>query len=207
MNRTLALSAVLSLTAAASHASITGVGGMTTWLGTSPPNAQMFNLGGPFAYAWDEQQGRSVTSLPVNIVTNGTFTGFSPYTAVYSGPCDSHMIHADTFGNPAPVTGSVSFNGNIVAVIFDETKLSNTDLTLGSPGTIYDTGNFFRSFNSDILGNSALTIIGNTIHFNFLPLAGAHHMFEVRVLTQVPTPGSLALLGLGGVCAVRRRTR
>ncbi len=208
MNRLSALSLLLAASVtAASNASITGVSGTTTWLGVNPPNAQAFNLTGPNAYAWDEQQGVNSSALLVNIVANGTYTGPSPFTAVTSGSFDSHMIHFDPAGIPSLALGSVTFSGNILAVIFDEKYLTASDGLLGSITTIYDTGNFFRSYNSNILNASTLTVTGNTLGFAFVPLAGANRMFEVRVLTQVPVPGTISIAGFACLAVMRRARR
>ncbi|MEK6702177.1 MAG: hypothetical protein AABZ53_07935 [Planctomycetota bacterium] len=209
MNRISALSLVLAASiSAASGAAISGVSGSTTWLGVNPPNAQMFNLSGPNVFVWNEQVG--VTSgANVNIASNGTFTGFAPYTAgTFSGGFASHMVHFDPGFIPPFATGSVSFTQNIVAVIFDESKLSATDASMGALTTTYDTGSIFRSFNADILGFTSFTVIGNTLHYQFMQSPGQiNRMFEARVITVVPTPGSLALIGLGGLVSLRRRAR
>lgn len=208
MNRISSLSFVLAASiAAASGAAITGVTGSTTWLGVNPPSAQQFNLMGPNVYVWDEQVGFTAGAA-VNIASNGTFTGFAPYTAgTISGGFASHMVHFDPGAAPPFAIGSVSFAQNIVAVIFDEAKLSATDASMGSFSTTYDTGSPFRSFNADTLGFTSFNVTGNTFSFQFMQSPGINRMYEARVITAVPTPGSLALIGLGGMVSLRRRSR
>lgn len=209
MNRLSALSLALAASiTAASGAAITGVTGSTTWLGVNPPNAQQFNLMGPNVYVWDEQIG-STLSTAVNIASNGTFTGFAPYTAgTISGGFASHMVHFDPGAAPPFAIGSVSFAQNIVAVIFDEAKLSATDASMGALTTTYDTGSIFRSYNADILGFTSFNVAGNTFSFQFMQSPGQiNRMFEARVITVVPTPGSLAFIGLGSLVSFRRRGR
>jgi hypothetical protein len=193
----------------AANAAITGVTGSTTWLGVNPPNAQQFNLTGPNVYAWDEQVAPAF-NVGLNLFGNGTYTGFSPYFAGFltAGAVESHMLHFDPGAAPPFAAGSVSFSGTIIGAIFDETLLSATDASHGALGTVYDTGNPFRSFGGNVLGNTSLTIAGNTMSFQFMPTPGQmNRMCEVRVFTLVPTPGSISLAGLAGIVGLRRARR
>lgn len=211
MNRFATASLVLaaSFTASAANAAITGVTGTTTWLGVNPPSAQQFNLMGPNVYTWNEQTA-PVSNVGINLFGNGTYTGFSPYFAGWlsAGAVESHMLHFDP-GAAAPfAAGSVSFSGTILGVIFDETLLSATDASLGSLTTVYDTGSVFRSFGGNVLGNSSLAIAGNTLNYQIMPSPGQiNRMFEVRVLTLVPSPGAISLAGLAGIVGLRRVRR
>lgn len=207
MNRLCTIVLTSALVASA-HASITGVSGQTTWLGSSPLSAQAFSLTGPTVYAWDEQFG-VVGPTAINTAGNGTFTGFSPYSVGFlSGGFASHMLHFDPAGNPPFASGSVTFSQPIVALIFDEAMLSASDSVMGSPGTTYDTGSIFRSFNGSVLGGTSLTVAGNALSFQFTLTPGQiNRMYEVRVITVVPTPATASLIGLGGLLATRRRRR
>ncbi|MEK6702178.1 MAG: hypothetical protein AABZ53_07940, partial [Planctomycetota bacterium] len=49
--------ALASAVVSASHASITGVAGSTTWLASPPVSALPVDLTGVKAYAWNEKQG------------------------------------------------------------------------------------------------------------------------------------------------------
>ncbi len=211
MNRFTTASLVLaaSFTASAANAAITGVTGSTTWLGVNPPNAQQFNLTGPNVYVWNEQIAPAF-SVGLNLFGNGTYTGFSPYFAGFLSAVavESHMVHFDPGAAPPFATGSVSFSGTILGAIFDESLLSATDASHGALGTVYDTGNPFRSFNGNVLGNTSLTIAGNTMNFQFVPTPGQiNRMYEVRVFTLIPTPGAFSLAGLAGLLSFRRARR
>jgi hypothetical protein len=192
--------------AGAASAAITGVSGATTWLGVNPPNATQGALIGPQAYAWDEQTGVSSTALPVNLTSPGSYTG-GPYTGLTAGVFASHMIHFEP-QQFTVITGTVTFNAAIKAVIFDEQLLTISDGALGSFGTVYATGNPLRSFNSNNLGPSGITYAGNSLTFTFAAIPGVvNRMWEVRVLTDVvPGPGALAMAGLGGFVSRRRRS-
>jgi hypothetical protein len=191
----------------AANAAITGVFGAATLLGTPPLSALPGALVGPPAYCWNEQTSRNFSALNVNLTVNpGFYTGPGANFGVVTGLYDSHMIHFDASSGVANVSGTVTFSNNIAAVIYDNILLDATDLSLGSPGTVYDTGNPFRSYSGGVLNQSIVQLVGNTLHFDLWALAPTNFMSELRVLTYaVPTPGSLALLGLGGLMCARRR--
>lgn len=198
--------AIVAGIAGSASAAIVGTGGMCTFLGSPPVSALPGALIGPPAYCWDEQTNVNSTANVVNITSNGFYTGNTPNLGAVAGLFDSHIVHFDALSGVANVTGSVTFNQAIVAVIYDESLLSATDSTFGAGGTTYDTGNFFRSSSGNILGNSQLLVSGNTLWFDLWAFAPANYMSEIRVLTHaVPTPGSLALMGLGGLAVSRRR--
>lgn len=191
---------------ASSHAAITGVAGMATWLGTPPVNAQQFNLTGLTAYCWDEQTGVSTAAAMINLQANGTYSGPTPYTGVLAGTFDSHFIHFDPM-SAGVVTGSVTFSGTIVGVLYDESFLTLTDGLFGAGGTTYDTGNPLRSMQASVLGSNVLTINNNVLTFTLMTgVPGqVNRMDELRVLTVVPAPGAACLLSLAGLAAARRR--
>jgi hypothetical protein len=121
---------------------------------------------------------------------------------VVAGPVSSHFIHLD-FPTPASVIGTVTFNAPIIGVAFSDTFLDLSDAPCGALGTVYPTGFVGRGFNSVGL----ISINANVLRFEFRPTAtGALDPEQVRVFTRgVPEPGALALLGLGGLTALRRR--
>ncbi len=195
--------AALALTAPFTSASITGVTGATTWLG-SPPAAcgfgQLFNV---TAYAWDEQQNIPLTAAVD--MTNNPGSSTSPVFGVITGNFDSHFIHFDGSAGVNAI-GTVSFSGPIIGVIFKNGLLDLTDPTCGAFGTVYPTGYALRGMNA--LSSSFLSISGNTLSFNLSPSAAAGEIAQIRVLTHpTPTPGSLAVAAVAGLACCRRRRR
>jgi len=203
MNTRTALVVLLATTAAAS-AAITGTGGACTQIG-APASALPGALIGPPAYAWNEQLNVNTASTAVNIAANGFFSG-GPFSTFAGGLFDSHMIHFDASSGVAMVSGSVTFNSNIIAVIYDEALLSASDATFGAGGTTYF-NNPNRSYSANTMSPGTwLNIVGNTISFDLWAMQPGNYIAEVRVLTHaVPTPSSLALMGLGGLAVARRR--
>ena len=200
--------APLALAAAAS-AAITSVSGQAVLI-APPVNATYGSLPGPPVLCWNEQSGVSSTALLVNTVGNGTFTGGSYGPTVAGGVFDSHMLHFDASTGVAVAQGSVTFNGNIVGVIYENNLLDISDGPLGFGGTTYATGDPFRSMTS-ILGTTSYSVSGNTLNFtlwaNSSP-AWPNKMVQLRVLTDaVPAPGVAALLGLAGLAGRKGRRR
>jgi hypothetical protein len=201
--RTTALLAALSAPALAAHGAITGVTGSTFWLGSPPlacgPGQLQWSNG--FVSAWDEQQNRPQT-LSVDM-TNNPGTSGSATPGVLSGVYDSHFIHFEGIPGIVNATGSVTFSSTIVGVIFTPTNLDNSDVPCGSLGTVYPTTYPFRGLNST--PQSAFSINGNTLTFSLWAIQPTSQIDQIRVLTIAPTPGALALVGLGGLLAARRR--
>jgi hypothetical protein len=200
--------APLALAAAAS-AAITSVSGQAVLI-APPVNATYGSLPGPPVMCWNEQSGVSSTAVLVNTVGNGTFTGGSYGPTVAGGVFDSHMLHFDASTGVAVAQGSVTFNGNIVGVIYENNLLDISDGPLGFGGTTYATGDPFRSMTS-ILGTTSYSVSGNTLNFtlwaNSSP-AWPNKMVQLRVLTDaVPAPGVAALLGLAGLAGRKGRRR
>lgn len=166
-----------------------------------PPVANFPALTFPDAVAWDEQQGVPVSAgVLANLTVNPGNSG-SPTPGMVVGVFDSHFIHWGHFTGVA-ASGTVTFSGPIEAVIYGDTLLNLSDPTFGALGTVYPTGQPLRGLNN----NSFIAISGNTLTFNFNPVAGATEVEQVRVLTRpVPAPGAAALAGLGGLLIARRR--
>jgi len=190
----------MTMGAGAASAAITSVSGSTTWLGTPPVNCSPSFLMGGTVYTWDEQQNVSTSGVNVDMVNNpGTSAG--AIAGTLAGNYDSHFIHLEDYSGAGPFTGSVTFSGTIVGVIFVNTTLDNTDVQFGSGGTIYPTGYPFRGLSSQ----SSFSIVGNQINFSLMAISPVAEVVQIRVLTLVPAPGSMALLGLGGLVACRRK--
>ncbi len=195
------LTAVLALAAPHAAASITGVTGATTQLGSAPLSCNPGALTGFTAYAWDEQ-----TNVPLSVfgmdMTNNPGASTSPVPGPVSGVYDSHFIHFEPIPGVIGAVGTVTFSSPIVAADFRALSLDSTDALLGSPGTLYPTTYPFRG----VFGQSLFSISGNTLTFNLVVNAPTADLAQIRVITHaVPTPGAAALLGAAGLLTMRRR--
>lgn len=200
MNRTLAILALAAF-AAPALASITSVSGSTTFLNTPPAAGTLGSLTGFNAYAWDEKQNTPFTNLFVDESQNpGSNSGAIP--AILNGPYDSHFLHFEPLPGAIGASGTVTFSGPIVGVMFINTSLDNSDVMCGSNTTVYPTSYPFRGLNSA----STISYTGNVLTFNLWVAVPTNDLAQVRVITHpVPTPGAAALLGLGGLAVIRRR--
>jgi MYXO-CTERM domain-containing protein len=200
---------VTAIAASSAQGAITSVSGQVTQI-APPTNATYGALPGPPAFAWNEASGVASTALLVNTLGNGTFTGGSYGPTFYAGTVDSHMLHFDASTGVAVVQGAITFSGNIVAVIYENNLLDLSDGPLGAVGTVYATGDPFRS-HSSMLGTSVYTVSGNTLAFTLWANSSAawpNKMAQLRILTDaVPGPGAAALLGLAGLAGRRTRRR
>ncbi len=203
MNHAAALLTVAALTAAA-QAAIVSTGGSCIQVG--PPPTCVFGTFTPgIVWAWDEQQNRGVSGLPCDLTVNPGNSG-SPTPGAISGLIDSHFIHFNDFVNS--ISGSVTFNNPIVGVAYNNNFLDVSDAAVGAFGTVYPTGDIWRGINSITPGGSFVSIAGNTINFNLQVVVGAPDFDQIRVYTHpVPTPGSMAMIGAGGLLASARRRR
>ncbi len=193
--------AAVAAGATAASAAIFTTSGATNWLGSPPPSAATGFLMGPLAYAWDEQQNVFTTGVYCDMLNNPGSSG-SPVPGTIIGAFDSHMIHFQQPTGAFGVNGSVTFTGQIIGVIFVGLSLDNTDATFGSFGTVYPTFDPNRGLNAF----SNFSINANVLTFSFGMLPPTKDIVEVRVLTHpVPAPGAAALIGLGGLAALRRR--
>lgn len=185
-------------------AAIVGTGGAAIQVG-APATCVFGTFTSGSVWAWDEQQNRGVSGLPCDLTINPSNSG-GPTPGAISGIIDSHFIHFNDFTNA--VTGSVTFNNPIVGVAYNNNFIDVADPVVGSFGTVYPTGNIWRGINSITPGGSFVAIAGNTITFNLQVVAGAPDFDQIRVYTHpVPTPGSMALLGAGGMLVGARRRR
>jgi len=198
MKISLAVVAVLTLAGAAQGA-ITFTAGATTLI-ASPPVANVPALIGPNAFVWDEQQNVSITSGLACDMTMNPSTSTLPSPGLVVGAVDSHFIHFTHIPNVS-AAGDVFFSGQIIGVMFNDTLLDISDPAVGAFGTAYPTGQPNRGMQLGLI-----SINGNHLRFDFNnQQPGAIEITQVRVLTQVPAPGAMALAGLGGLLVSRRR--
>ncbi len=194
--------ATLALSAPFASAAIVGVTGATTWLGSPPPSCNPGALTGITSFAWDEQQNVTISS-GINVdMTNNPGSSTSPVPGTIAGIFDVHFLHFQS-ATGIGITGSVTYSGPIIGVIFRNTTLDLSDY-LGTGGTTYPTGYLFRG----LTGNppSFFSISGNTLTYNLNTNVSVPFVDQVRVLTHpTPAPGSAALLGLAGLVCTRRR--
>ncbi|MDX2131763.1 MAG: hypothetical protein SFY69_06910 [Planctomycetota bacterium] len=187
------------LLASVASAAVTGVAGQATLVG-APPIANFPPLSGPNAFVWDEQQNSSNSAGTLCDMTLNPSSSVLPTPGPVFGPVDSHFIHIANFTGTSTI-GTVFYSNPIIGVIYNDQWLDISDIPLGAPGTAYPTGQPLRGMQAGVVQINA-----NVLRFDIPATPGAAEITQIRVLTRpVPTPGALALAGLGGIVAVRRR--
>lgn len=111
---------------------------------------------------------------------------------------NSHMIVFDPAQSRSR-TADITFSEPILGIIFRDLPLFNTHALLGRPGVSYPANNV-TAYGLEST-ESVMLINPTTIRFS---AAASSPGDRFRVLT-VPTPGAVALAGLGVVVAGRRR--
>lgn len=201
---------VLALVGSAS-ASIIGTSGAAELIAT-PADARLNVLtSADRVRVWNEQQNHLLASnLRVNAIAPGLYNSDSDLVEgiVSAGTrVASHYIHFDSpGGSAASASGSVTFDADILGVIcVGDTSAAHhlDDSDFLSAGTLYSNGVNARGL--ELSRNEFFTISADrrTVSFNFRISNPGDYM---RVVTSVPTPGSMALaMASAGMLARRRR--
>ncbi len=205
--KTFATLVAASLAAASAHGSIVSTSGPAQHI-TPPPSLMTGALTSRTRmFAIDEQQGVQFTGLVDRLspAVNVNFTASNAQTAFLSTWVDSHIIHFDDTGTSGPnqnVVARVTFSDPIMALIYTNTRLDQSDAQLGNAGTFYPFGVNNRGFTVAYTGLDTVRLINP---FTVEVTLGAA-IDQIRVLTVgVPSPGAMAALPLAGFAANRRR--
>ncbi len=210
--------AVLALAASSVSASIISTSGQTSLI-ARPADAQLGSLtDNSVAFVWNEAQGIAIGSaLTIDAAAPGQYTSalsFSVGSIPAGSVLSSHLVHFDTVGGAAhTVDGSITLDGIIVGVIAwnrpGAVHLDASDAAFGL-GTLFSVGVNRRGV-FDVGDGTA----GDEDFFSISPdrqtlsfhLEVSSPFDQVRVLTMVPAPSAVALLGMVGLLGLRRRVR
>lgn len=208
------------LAGSAAQADVVGSSGLFAGVETSPPGNYNLQLNhtedNTRAHAYLEQY-RILLDRPVRYhahnfgsymnngqLTNGTIPG------VMTSIVNSYLIHFDpTSGAGGRTTsGYIDFNAPIYVITHPNNDIDQTDARFGMAGVTYGQGLSDRGF--DLASNDWFDI-GNPaagvwrLSFEANASTGMDEMRIIEIVGSIPTPGSVALLGLGGIAALRRR--
>jgi PEP-CTERM motif len=210
----LAFSAQAQAAIVTANASITGAGCTGPSVSQAAPgsvgtNATNSNcIVNVFAEAQNTATTSAIQHDPVNL-TAGSGISTANGSSLASGTLvNSYLINfqpSAVLGRTA--TGSVTFTDQILAVVYSNFGTSgsqgftNTSYLQGSPGYTY--GQIFGL--ETALPGDSFSVNGNTINFSML--ASSLGGDNLRVITAVPAPASIALLGLGAVGLMTARRK
>ena len=155
-------------------------------------------------FAFLERTATLSSDIEVDIVTDGTYSGANvPNSTISAGTgYSSFFIQADPVGQPSnriSLTGTITFDQDILGIIISNDLLDDTDSILGSPTTTYIPSSGQR--NRALESSDSITINGNQLTLNLLRVTG-DGVDQLRVLVAEPTatipePTGIALFGLG----------
>lgn len=204
------ISALLAPVTGYANASIIGTSGDVSLI-PQPASVQLGALASDTEiFGFDEVQHYTLsTDVYVNGVSPGLYTGTGMPGTEYIGAgttVNSYLFHADSLSAAASFFGSVTFDSDILGIIFERNELNQSDSVLGLAGTLYPAGDVQSDFREFEGGGPCGTFvydcatIGVDSRTLTLALGTTAYLDEIRVITgtaSVPEPSSLGLLGLG----------
>jgi hypothetical protein len=146
----------------------------------------------------EKQNFLLTTPLSVDITTPGTYTtvaSLTPGTIASGRVVNSYFVNHDSVGTtPNFLAGSLTFSANVLGVIVLDNTLRDSDF-LGAPGTLYPVSSFGRGV--DLSGGLEGVVLSPTGRTVTLFGISTTNLDQVRIITAVPEPGTLALFALG----------
>lgn len=197
--------AVLSPTA---RADIVGVGGSVVL--RDPPASILLDQweSDTEIRGWFEREVALSSNLTLGHVNPGFVNDGSQLVSgiVLSGTTvRSYMVRLDAVAQgPATLSGFVLFDTPVLGV-FIGSLLGPTDSLLGRPSVVYNT-NSFRGLELDASTPEpdSFEISADRFRIDFV-MEVTNWTDDIRIVTAVPSPSGVALLGLGGFLFTRRR--
>lgn len=198
------LLATLVVAGATAQAAVVSVSGFDVRI-FNPGNVAPGIVQSDFVNVFNEQQGVTLTTA---MGLNHTATGLlnSPGSAVpgiipFGVTVNSHFIHLDPAGGVTR-TGSATFDGRIIGVIWDNPLFAASTPEVGLPGNVY--GSATGAYGLEISPNEWIGISPDRLTLNFNWNAG-NPGDRLRVITVVPEPGTALALAAGLLVVLRRR--
>jgi hypothetical protein len=198
--------AALALAAGTSQAGVVAVGGATQQI--APPASCALGAleSNTVTRVFPEVQNLTLAAA-LNVDANGAGTynsagslnggAIAPGTTV-----NSYYLYSDPVGGSNQVyEGFVRFDEQILGVIVLRAGLNGSDLLLGNPLTTYadnEARGLELSTNSD---RFSISLSEFELRYVFRTSTATD---DIRIIT-VPAPATLALAGMGGLAAMRRR--
>lgn len=183
------------------RAGIVKVGGAAV-IAEPPPNIS-HNLweSDTGARVWFERTVELGSPLAVNAVNTGMVFPVGTPGDIAPQAIESYMLRTDPIGgNLISLDGFVVFDQPILGVVTQGNTLDNTDALLGRPGINYNLNEARGLENPD-----TFLISADRLRVDFLYETGTW-TDDVRIITAVPEPGSIAMLALAGLTLLRRRS-
>ncbi|MHC4415805.1 MAG: hypothetical protein ACYS0G_11020 [Planctomycetota bacterium] len=203
------LGAVLATTSVA-NAAITDAAGAVVQIST-PTSVLLGDLqSSTVIFSFNEREN---LALPFDLWVDASEAGryrreteLTPATIPAGTLVNAHILHLDPIGsNVVELTGSLTFDQDILGLIVLDASLDASDGILGAPGTLYPTGAAGRGFEGP---HDIFTIEPDLRTLTINNLRASTMIDQIRVITAaIPAPGVLALFGLAALTVVRPRRK
>ncbi len=184
-------------------------------LGGSPPSdlrADQFEDNN-VAYLFTEHLNHTVPrDVTVDVVSPGLYDAESDlgtFTLLAGTQVNVYLLHSDPIGNgPRDYYGSITFPFPILAVIARGRRLRLSDDELGVPTTQYSQSDNYRGYELDTQDVEQFEVLSDGVTLRFYART-TDVVDELRIITAIPEPGTLTVLGAGlmSLMAVRARRR
>lgn len=167
----------------------------------APPSAKFNDLeDNKIVWMFQERECYSLpSSVTVNITNPGRYTNNSGTSGTIAAgtAVDCHFLHFDPVGSQSATTSGqvIKFSDEIIGIICRDAELNASDSVLGSPNTVYATGQGSRGFEGveDVeLSSDRRSFL---IHYFNSTFPGEN----VRILTR---PGGQASYGINSKVAI-----
>lgn len=149
---------------------------------------------------------QSLLKFDVTASGTGGLADLSPGDIGPGQEIRSYFLHFDpAAGSAVNISGGFQLTSDeeIIGLIFSDDRMALADTVIGRPGVTYPTGFMGRGYDAN---DDSWTLSADRHVFQFTMRAGGQGLDQVRVITQVvPAPGALAMCGLGGLVAAKRR--
>ena len=163
----------------------------------APPSAVFNDLeDNKIVWMFQEREGYDLpSSVRVDISQPGRYDNNYSSTSSILGAgtvVDCYFLHYDSIGSQGASTGGqiITFTDEILGIIVTTNALNLTDVVLGNPGTIYETGRGARGFENNA---ERVTFSADRRSFIIHNFSISFPGEEVRILTR---PGGQASYGI-----------
>lgn len=149
------------------------------------------------AFIFHESTTTLAAPMSVDISTPGLYNlanPDSPGAIPASTVVSSYFLHRDSVNEElSTVTVFGTFPQEVLGIIIEDENLDASDPILGAPGTLYPTGLDFRGLEVPYLSLADVVFWSGNMVFISVQSTTAEVLDQVRIITAVPEPGSLAL--------------